>query len=279
MKFCALSSGSVGNCYYLELGTKKILVDLGLTKKRIEESLTEIFVDPSDITDVFLTHEHVDHVAAVGTWARAHACSLYATEGTWNEVFAKLKASQNTIPEASSLTVWCGEPFYLDDIYVEPIPTCHDAADSCGYAFRGEGKTVVILTDTGSLTERMAELMEEADVAVIESNHDISMLRNGPYPKALINRIEGCCGHLSNDTCARLLSTLSMNINKKRYIYLGHLSAENNTPLKALGCTFDALSAKLVMKADWDAGVLTAENGSVEVRVCHRGFRTEVLSL
>ncbi|MDD7363491.1 MAG: MBL fold metallo-hydrolase [Peptoniphilus sp.] len=236
MKFCALASGSTGNCQYIETNEKRILVDAGLSGKAIERNLAEIGVDPSTLDAIFVTHEHNDHVKGVGILARRYGLEVFANQNTWTAMSRTVKH----IDDHKRNVYRSAEAFHFGDIDVYPMPLFHDAAEACGYVFASGGKKVSILTDTGWVNTSMLENMAGSDIYYVESNHDLAMLRNGPYPRVLKERIASTQGHLSNDHCAELLTSLVQK--KQEHIVLAHLSQENNIPLLAARSTRETLA-------------------------------------
>ena len=209
-KYSILASGSSGNSFYLETPKKKILVDAGLSGKKITGLLAEIDRKPEDLDAILITHEHSDHIHGVGVLARKYGMDLYANEATWkamegSKYLGKVDDSQKHLFE---------------------IGVSHDAAAPQFYRFMKDGKSFVMLTDTGYVSDRMAGIVENADGYLIESNHDVEILRAGSYAWRLKQRILSDLGHLSNEDGAdAMIRTLG---NKTKKIYLGHLSKENN---------------------------------------------------
>ncbi|MFC3927376.1 MBL fold metallo-hydrolase [Streptococcus caprae] len=221
-KYSILASGSTGNAFYLETAQKKILVDAGLTGKKITSLLAEIDRRPEDLDAILVTHEHSDHIQGVGVLARKYHLDVYANALTWQAMegkLGKLDVAQKHIFER-------GKMLTFGDIDIESFGVSHDAADPQFYRFMKDGKSFVMLTDTGYVSDRMSGLIENADGYLIESNHDIEILRSGAYPWSLKQRILSDKGHLSNEDGA-LTMIRSMGNNTKK-IHLGHLSKENN---------------------------------------------------
>lgn len=221
-QYSILASGSSGNCFYLETDKKRILVDAGLSGKKITSLLGEIDRKPEDLDAILVTHEHKDHIHGVGVLARKYHLDIYANETTWKAMekdLGKLDASQKHIFEL-------GKTKTFGDLDVESFGVSHDAACPQFYRFMKDDKSFVMLTDTGYVSDRMAGIIENADAYLIESNHDIEILRSGAYPWSLKQRILSDMGHLSNEDGAEtMIRTLG---NRTKRIYLGHLSKENN---------------------------------------------------
>lgn len=240
MKFCALASGSSGNCQYIETKEKRILVDAGLSGKAIERNLQAIGVDPSSLDAIFVTHEHNDHIKGVGILARRYGLEVFANENTWLAMEKTIKP----IYDHKKHVYRSNESFRYGDLSIYPMPLFHDAVEGCGYVMASGKKKLSILTDTGWVNTSMLEHMANSDLYYIESNHDVEMLRNGPYPRVLKDRIASTRGHLSNEHCAELLTSLVQK--KKEHIVLAHLSGENNLPLLAARSTRDKLAERSI---------------------------------
>ena len=223
-KYSILASGSTGNSFYLETSQKRFLIDAGLTGKKVTSLLAEIDRKPEDLDAIFVTHEHSDHIKGVGVLARKYKLDVYANEKTWNiidsrNMIGKLDIGQKHIFER-------GKTLTFGDIDIESFGVSHDAVDPQFYRFMKDDRSFVMLTDTGYVSDRMAGLIENADGYLIESNHDIEILRSGAYPWPLKQRILSDKGHLSNEDGAQTMIRTIGNRTKK--IYLGHLSKENN---------------------------------------------------
>jgi phosphoribosyl 1,2-cyclic phosphodiesterase len=221
-KVAILASGSSGNATLIETPKKKILVDAGLTGKKMEELLGEVGRRGEDLDAILVTHEHSDHIHGVGVLARRYNLDVYANEGTWNAMDKKL----GKIPVEQKHIFEMGKTLTFGDIDVESFGVSHDAAEPQFYSFQKDGKSFVILTDTGYVSERMRGVIKNADCYLMESNHDVEMLRSGAYPWSLKQRILSDKGHLSNDDGALVMTDILGDNTKK--IFLGHLSRENN---------------------------------------------------
>lgn len=221
-KYSILASGSSGNAFYLESPQKKLLIDAGLSGKKITELMAEIDRHPQDLDAILVTHEHKDHIHGVGVLARKYHLDIYANEKTWQAMdgmLGKIDSHQKHLFEL-------GKTKIFGDLDIESFGVSHDAAAPQFYRFMKDGKSFVMLTDTGYVSDRMAGIVENADAYLIESNHDIEILRSGAYPWSLKQRILSDQGHLSNEDGAEtMIRTLG---HKTKRIYLGHLSKENN---------------------------------------------------
>ncbi len=237
MKICVLASGSKGNSAYIETGKTKSLVDLGMSAGYIVKSLKSIGVDPSEIQRVFITHAHTDHVAGLKVFLKKYHPIVYLTEKMEKELDFEIEDK-----------VYIDEDISIDDLSVTVIKTSHDAADSNGYIFSCEDKSVAYITDTGYIHVKNFDKLKNKSVYVFESNHDVRLLREGKYPYYLQQRILGDKGHLSNKDSAYYLSNFIGEKTEK--IILIHLSEENNRPELALKTLLDTLEKKDIKKPD-----------------------------
>jgi len=229
MELIVLASGSKGNATYLEIGNEKILIDCGLSYKQIKDRLAEYDKTIDGLTKVFITHEHSDHVGHLGMLAKKHDFDIYLSEGTLAKLKKKIKY---TIDCRRYKTILPEEMLEFDDFNVLPFDIYHDATEPLGYRFFEGEKSVVYITDTGYFPMRKYHLIANAEVYIIESNHEVEMLLESDRPWLLKRRILDDEGHLSNEDSANLL--LNIAGDKTRYIILAHLSAECNVNEKAL---------------------------------------------
>lgn len=235
IKFCSLYSGSSGNSIFLGLGSTRLLVDAGLSAKRIIEALVSIGEKPSELSAILVTHEHSDHIRGVGILSRKFNIPVYANENTWSAmesyigpVDSRNKAFFNT-----------GSEFEIGGILIKAFPIPHDACDPVGYSFFGDEKKITVATDIGHMSLELLGCMEDSDLLLLESNHDVEMLRIGPYPWYLKKRIAGDRGHLSNEAAGEVIAHMAEK-GTKRFL-LGHLSKENNFPELAYQTVCNAL--------------------------------------
>ena len=224
MKFCSIASGSSGNCIYAGSADTSVLIDAGISGKRIEQGLNDLELTTADVDGILITHEHSDHIKGLGVLARRYGLPVYATAGTIGVL--REMTSVGKIPEGLFHPVRADEPFMIGDLEVRPFNISHDAAEPVGYRIGHNGKAAAVATDMGCYSDYTIECLKDLDVLLIESNHDVRMLEAGRYPYYLKRRILGEKGHLSNETAGRLLCrVLHEGI---REIFLGHLSRENN---------------------------------------------------
>ena len=224
MKLLSIASGSSGNCYYVGNSDTHLLVDVGISCKRVENALKDEGIKPSDLDGVLVTHEHIDHVKGIGVLARKHGVPIYATAGTIAEM--KKMTSLGSIDEGLFHEIRPDEKILIKDITVDPSSIWHDAADPVCYSLYGDGKKVSIATDMGNYNDYIVDKLDNSDIMVVGANHDVRMLEAGPYPYYLKRRILGNYGHLSNELSGQLIYRL-LNDHVKG-ILLGHLSKENN---------------------------------------------------
>ncbi|MFM1525603.1 MULTISPECIES: MBL fold metallo-hydrolase [Helcococcus] len=228
MKLCTLSSGSTGNSIFVQSDKSKILIDCGLTGKLAVELLQSIGEKPEDLNAIFVTHEHIDHIKGVGILSRKYDIPILANEKTWIAMKDKIgKIDPKNINVFKSNTF-----FTFRDLDVQVVSTFHDAVDPVFFIFYQNNQKISILTDTGITSQLIVDSIRDSNILLLESNHDIEMLENGPYPIDLKYRIKGEYGHLSNDLASSIMKEI-VNANGEKLI-LGHLSKTNNTPKTAL---------------------------------------------
>lgn len=226
MELCSIASGSSGNCICVGSDNCHVLIDAGISGKRIEQGLNSIDLKTSDMQGILITHEHIDHISGVGVLARKYGIPMYATEGTIDAVLNT--KSVGKIDESLFQCITPGVDFVIGDLTIEPIHISHDAADPVAYKVKQEGKSAAVMTDLGTYDDNIVEKLKNLDVLLLEANHDVRMLQAGSYPYQLKRRILGDRGHLSNELSGQLLSELLHDDFKA--IFLGHLSKENNYP-------------------------------------------------
>ncbi|MCW6652858.1 MBL fold metallo-hydrolase [Aerococcaceae bacterium NML210727] len=222
-QFSILASGSSGNCTYVETAQKRILVDAGLSGKKVLALLEQINRDIRQVDAIFVTHEHKDHIQGVGILSRKYNLPIYANKQTW---LAMDKLIGEVAPE-NRCYIEPDQMLNFGDLDILSFNVSHDAAQPQFYAFQKGKEQFVMLTDTGYVSERLRSQLRNASAYLIESNHEIEMLRYGNYPWHLKQRILGDKGHLSNEDGA--LAMVDLIGNRTKSIYLGHLSRENNT--------------------------------------------------
>ena len=263
IQFEAIQSGSSGNSILIRDENTCVLVDAGISCKRITEELRSIGISPEELSGVFVTHEHIDHVAGLPLLAVRYQIPVYTSEGT----FRRLEQSSRD-PEGLLKPLFRvarpGEQIRSGTFLVRPFRTFHDAEEPLAFRFESGEKAFAVFTDSGSYGEETVKMLSGLDGALLESNHDVRMLEVGPYPYELKRRILSRMGHLSNDACAELVRKIWSP--RLKVLMLGHLSENNNYP---------------------DIARVTMENclreidalGKVDLYVAQRGVRTPLFTL
>ena len=236
MIFCSLFSGSSGNAIFLSYKNTNILIDCGVSGKRVTEALVQQGIDPCSLSAICVTHEHNDHIQSVGVLSRKYDLPVYASCGTWEG----MEESIGVIKPHNIKVFESGKKFALFDLVAEPFPIYHDANEPVAYNFYLGEKKVSLLTDLGHVDHTICQSVTGCDTIILEANHDMGMLKNGPYPYHLKYRIAGEKGHLSNDTAANLAVYLAKH-GTLRFL-LGHLSRDNNTAQIAFDTVAEFLS-------------------------------------
>ena len=227
MEYVSFASSSSGNCALLRGGGVNLLIDAGISMKRIRMNLRSLGLDLGDLRGVLVTHEHADHISALGMLSKYTDLPFFMSRGTAEALARERKcAGKNLHPLGEDLALDLGE------LHILGVPLSHDAAQPLGWRVEGEKNALAVLTDLGQLTENVFSAARGCRFAVVECNHDVELLRRGPYPPALQRRILGQKGHLSNEAGAELAAFLTKNGAEE--LLLGHLSRENNRPELAL---------------------------------------------
>lgn len=222
IKVSVLASGSKGNCTYISTPNHKLLVDLGTTCSYTEKALKSLGVDPSEIDSIFITHTHVDHISGLKVFCKKYNPTVYLTPKMHEELSQKFKINS---------FVYLQEKFQIDDLLVNVIKTSHDTEESVGYVFESNNKDIVYVTDTGYINHKYYPILQNRDMYIWESNHDVDMLMKTNRPHHLKIRIIGDEGHLSNKAASGYLVKLVGP--KTKCIVLAHISEEANTPALA----------------------------------------------
>ncbi len=249
MRICSIASGSSGNCVYVGDDDTHILIDAGISGKRVKAGLEAIGVDIKDIQALLITHEHSDHISGVGVLSRKYKMPIYSKERTLKNVLKS--RSVGVIDPELFHHVEADETFMVGHILVTPFTSNHDAIDPLCYTFTKENKKIGIATDLGSYNDYIKDHLKGANALYLEANHDVRMLEVGPYPYFLKQRILSDVGHLSNDMSADLICELYHE--GLNHIILAHLSHENNMPAVAHATVKHEIDARL----DLNEGDLT----------------------
>jgi phosphoribosyl 1,2-cyclic phosphodiesterase len=242
LRLFPIASGSKGNATLLEFGSTRVLVDAGLSARRLTLRLAELGLDPAEIDLILLSHEHADHTRGAERFSKRHGTSVACC---W-ETLEAMDCSPSHFHGWQPLNP--GETFDLGRVKILPFPVPHDAARPVGFVVEGEGLRVGIVTDLGHATTLVMERLRGCDVLMIESNHDDRMLIDGPYPWHLKQRVSGRLGHLSNAEAAALLRETAGD--SCRAVVLAHLSESNNTPALARQAAASALDASGSRRAE-----------------------------
>ncbi len=238
IKFCSLYSGSSGNSIFVASGETKLLTDAGLSGRKIINALNSIGEDPSQLSAILVSHEHSDHIKGAGVLSRKFNLPIYASEGTWQAMEGLI----GVVDECNKIRFSSYEPFMIGDIRVTPFLIPHDAAEPVGFSFEASGKKATIATDIGCINTDLLSYFEDSDLLLLESNHDAQMLKVGPYPWYLKQRIASSHGHLSNEAAGEVIAYMAQKGTK--CFLLGHLSQENNFPELAYQTVCNALGEK-----------------------------------
>lgn len=252
--FLSLISGSSGNCTFISDGKTNILIDCGLSGKRLAELLAQIDISPDSIDALLITHEHSDHVKGAGVAARRYKLPVYATSRTHSAM------NLGNVSESLKHTVSPDKDFEIGSIGIRPFSIPHDAVNPVGYTFMCGGKKYAIATDIGEMNDKIFSSIKGSEKVILESNHDINMLKAGSYPFPLKQRILSNIGHLSNESAAE--TALELVKSGTTGIMLGHLSLENNMPELALLETYNTLK-NYGVNTDSDVSLKVAARNSI----------------
>lgn len=245
INFCTLGSSSSGNCHFLGTDRTKILIDAGFSGKKIQDLLGNIDVKGEELNGIFVTHEHTDHIRGVGILSRRFDIPIYANFKTWEAMREKI----GPVKEKNINIIETGKNFIFRDIDISSTSIYHDAEDPIGYIFNKNNKKISLITDTGKIDERIMEDIEGSNLYLLESNHDVTMLHNGPYPYNVKERVLSELGHLSNVDTSKALSELIQA--KGEVVLLGHISSNNNTHRTAFNETaFKLMELGIDIKKD-----------------------------
>ena len=265
MDFCSIASGSSGNCIYVGSDQASVLIDTGISRKRIVDGLHEIDRKPEELKGILITHEHSDHIKGLGVMSRKYHIPIYATAGTIDGI--RNSSSLGQIDEDLFHTIRADGKFQIEDLEVEPFAISHDAAEPVAYRLDNQEKSVAVVTDLGYYDEQIVSHLKDLDGVLLESNHDIHMLQVGTYPYYLKQRILGDKGHLSNERAGQLLTRLIHD--DLQAVLLGHLSKENNMPELA----YEAVRVEMTMA---DEGIAVRD---LPMQVARRNEVTPVIHI
>lgn len=230
-----LASGSKGNAAIIAIDKQYFLVDMGLSCRELVTRMKTIHLTPEQLSAIFITHEHIDHVKGLATFTKKYSAPIYSSERTWRAILNKEKNINRSVCHIIDTNI------HYNNIKISSFAIPHDAIDPHGYCFENmtTGEKCTYLTDTGFITDTVRNAVEGANLLVLEANHDVEMLKNGIYPAHLKQRILSTRGHLSNETAGYLLAEMKK---APQCVFLAHLSEENNRPLLALNTVKNVLS-------------------------------------
>ena len=235
LNFCSLYSGSSGNSLFVETENTKLLIDAGVSSKKIETALTNLNIDPSSINGILITHEHSDHVQGLGTFAKKFDLPVFVNQKTLDA----MPKQKEKIPEKNIKKFKIEEKFEIGDMQIKPFSIPHDAANPCGFSVFNDNKKISIATDIGHMTNGILKNLEDSIFVLLESNYDPEVLKFSRYPYPLKSRIAGPIGHLSNESAGKTISHL-LNSGLQQAM-LGHLSKESNFPELAYKTVIDEI--------------------------------------
>jgi len=222
LRVCILGSGSKGNCTYIESPDARILIDAGLSAREIDRRLRQIDRSPTALDGVLISHEHSDHIQGVGSLARRYKLPVYANPATWQ----KAQSVVGRVDDRREFST--GNQFVLKDLMVEPFSLPHDANDPVAFRLTWRRRSMAVVTDLGYSSQLVRERLRGCHLLILEANHDDAMLKAGPYPWPLKQRIGGKSGHLSNLQSSQLLRDVLHD--ELEHVVLAHLSEINNHP-------------------------------------------------
>jgi phosphoribosyl 1,2-cyclic phosphodiesterase len=250
MRFASLGSGSAGNCMVIEQASTRLLLDCGFGLNEVVKRLQKLHLEPEKITGILVTHEHDDHAKGAFKFAAKYGIPVWLSHGTFQmcERYLPSKMTERFLPENTNVmlnVIDSHNKFSIEQIEITPYPVPHDAREPTQFAFTDGNHKLGVLTDAGSTTPHIEQVLSYCDALVLECNHDLHMLENGPYAWPLKKRVGSRLGHLDNESAALLLAKLDNS--KLKHIIAAHLSAKNNKPVLAK----QALSRVLNCEADW----------------------------
>ena len=258
LKYCSIGSGSSGNCHFVNYKDTSILIDAGLSGKRILSGLDDIDEKAENIKGIFITHEHSDHIKGAGIISRKLDIPIYANVKTW----CAMKDKLGKIKEEHMKVFDNDKTYNIGDMGIRPFSIPHDSADAVGYSLFSDKDKMSIATDIGCITDNIRENLYDSKLVVLESNYDPNMLMMGSYTYALKRRVMSDCGHLSNEDAAKFCVDL-VNQGNTNAILLAHLSKENNFPDLAYATSKNVLlNNDMVIGKDLNLEVLSRDNVS-----------------
>ena len=253
LKFISFGSGSSGNCYMLATPTDALLIDIGVGLRSLKKDFRDYGLSMSQVHHVLVTHDHADHIKSVGSFCNDYQVPVYTTAQVHDGINHNYCIQQKVVP-ALRHKKKKGVRVQIGDFFITPFSVPHDSSDNVGYMIEAEGVVFCMITDAGYVTDEMKTYISKANYLVIEANHDEEMVQNGPYPQFLKDRILSQTGHLSNRSCG--LALVENMTEQLRYVWLCHLSEENNHP---------ELARKTVESLLRDYGIIVGVDVKMEV--------------
>ena len=263
MRVTSFASGSSGNCVFAGSDNTHILIDAGISAKKIEYGLKQLELTGNDLNGILVTHEHIDHISGIGVMARRYQVPIYATRGTKSAIL-----NTKSVGKIEEELIHIVEPeldFQIGDLKLNATSIWHDAAEPVCYTVQKGKEKVAVATDLGDYNEHLVEKLKDSNFLYIEANHDIKMLEVGPYPYYLKQRILGKHGHLSNERAGKFIEQLWND--KLEHIFLGHLSKDNN---------FEELAYETV-KLELESGSVGIKTREVPIQVARRDCPSDLI--
>ena len=227
LKFVSFGSGSSGNCYYLATATDGLMIDIGVGIRTLKKYCKDYGISLQTVRNLLITHDHADHIKSVGSFSGDYRVPVYATKRVHQGIDVNY-CTKRKVSDSMKKLLKVGETVTIGEFTVCPFAVPHDASENVGFEIQVEGVDFVIITDAGSVTDEMKDIIAHANYLVIEANHDVEMVKSGPYPEYLKKRILSHNGHLSNTDCGHAIAeNMSEHL---RQVWLCHLSEENNHP-------------------------------------------------
>ena len=259
--FCSLYSGSSGNSLFIETQNTKLLVDAGVSSKKIETALNDINVDPTTLDGILITHEHTDHVQGLGTLSKKFDLPVFVNQ----ETLDAMPKQRDKIADKNIKTFKVTDKFEIGDLEIKPFSIPHDAVNPCGFNIWKDNKKISIATDIGHMTNPILKNLEESLFIMLEANYDPEVLRCSSYPFTLKSRIAGPTGHLPNEMAGKTISHLLKSGLKNAM--LGHLSKESNFPELAYQTVMDELISN------------NYKENSIQLSVASRDIHSKIINI
>lgn len=260
LKFISFGSGSSGNCYFIYNDNGGFIIDVGIGTRMLKKYFREYGLSLSSVKNILVTHDHADHVKSVGSVSRDYNLPVYSTHKVHVGI-SKNYCVRHKIQPSCVKIIEVGRTFQLDDFEITPFHVPHDSTDNVGYRICYDGIVFCIMTDVGHVTDEMKQMIGECDYLVLEANYDAEMLKAGPYPAHLKDRIKSPEGHLANEECAKAIAENATT--RLKHVWLCHLSEENNHPELARKSVEQILrSYGLIAGKDFELDVLKRKTPS-----------------